>query len=63
MTIVNLRLMSINDYIESQCRACLFLECMDCEPCLSCIRFMQVAYCNQFKIRSNSRQHHEICDC
>ena len=63
MAIVNLRLMSINDFIDFQCRVCLFMECMDYEPCISCLQVMREDYCHQLKIRSISRLYHEICNC
>ena len=60
MAKVILRLMSINDFIDNSCRECLFLECMDFEPCLSCLQALRSDYCRKFGIRSNSKLYHEV---
>lgn len=63
MAIVNLRLMSINDYIDSECRACLFEECMDTLICNSCVDAMTEEYSNQFSVNPIPILYDEICDC
>lgn len=63
MTIFNLTIMSINDFIDSQCRACLFEECMDCSVCSSCVDVMHEEYCNQLSINPITFLYNEICDC
>lgn len=50
MAIVNLMLMSLNDYVDFKCRSCLFEECMECSLCASCIDAMYEDYRYQMSI-------------
>lgn len=48
MAKVDLRLMSINDFIDFQCSACLFMEFLDNKLCSLCIDEMKDDYFSFF---------------